>query len=366
VTGSPAAGEEALPEAELAASRTDFGETIRSHPLDDDYHRERSADWSRVEVPMLSAANWGGQGLHPRGNFDAFTNAASSEKWLEVHGLEHWTEFYTDYGIEIQKRFFGHFLKGEDTGWGDQAPVQILARKVDGSFEQRAEQGWPIPRTRWTELHLDPSGLALREAPPAGDSAAAYETSGDGLTFLADPADEEIEVTGPLAARLYISSDTPDADLFCVARLFDPEGEEIVFTGALDPHTPLAQGWLRASHRELDPERSEPWRPYHTHSNPQPLAAGEVYEVDVEIWPTSVIVPPGHRLGLTIRGSDYVYPGEGASLGSFKNVMTGCGPFLHDDPRDRPEELFGGTVTLHSGPGRPSRLLLPVVPREPS
>ena len=59
----------------LAEARTDFGEAIRSHPLDDDYHRERSADWSRVVVPILSAANWGGQGLHPRGNFEAYTQA---------------------------------------------------------------------------------------------------------------------------------------------------------------------------------------------------------------------------------------------------------------------------------------------------
>ncbi len=363
VTGEPAAGSETLSEDQLADARTDFGEAIRSHPLDDDYHRERSADWSRVEVPMLSAANWGGQGLHPRGNFEAFTQAASGQKWLEIHGLEHWTEFYTDYGIEIQKRFFGHFLKGEETGWTDQPPVQLLARRVDGTFEQRSEEGWPIPRTEWTALHLDPAGPSLLEQPPEADAEAGYEALGEGITFIAEPATEETEISGPLAARLFISSDTADADLFLVARLFDPEGEEVVFTGALDPHTPLAQGWLRASHRELDADRSEPWRPFHAHANPQLLTPGEVYEVEVEIWPTSVIVPPGYRLALTVQGRDYEYDGEGATLGSFKNVMKGCGPFLHDDPRDRPEALFGGTVTIHAGPERPSRLLLPVIPR---
>ncbi|MSO42517.1 MAG: CocE/NonD family hydrolase [Solirubrobacterales bacterium] len=364
VTGELAAGAQTLSEQELAEGRTDFGEEIRSHPLDDDYHRERSADWSKVEVPMLSAANWGGQGLHPRGNFEAYANAASEQKWLEIHGLEHWTEFYTDYGIEIQKRFFGHFLKGEEAGWEKQPPVQLLARRVDGSFEQRSEDAWPIPRTEWTELYLGPAEMTLAEEPPAEAAEAAYEAMGDGLTFLAGPAESETELTGPLAARLFVSSSTEDADLFLVARLFDPEGEEAVFTGALDPHTPLAQGWLRASHRELDPERSLPWRPFHTHSSLQPLAPGEVYELEVELWPTSVIVPPGHRLGLTVRGRDYEYPGEGASLGSFKNVMKGCGPFLHDDPHDRPAETFGGSVTVHAGPERRSRLLVPVIPRE--
>ena len=78
-------------------------------------------DWSKVTVPLLSSANWGGQGLHPRGNFEGFVRAASRRKWLEVHGIEHWTHFYTDYGVELQKRFFGHFLKGEDTGWDEAA-----------------------------------------------------------------------------------------------------------------------------------------------------------------------------------------------------------------------------------------------------
>ena len=49
-----------------------------------------------------------------------------------------------------------------------------------------------------------------------------------------------------------------------------------------------------------------------------------------------VVVPAGHRIGLTVRGRDYEHAGCGACLGSFKNEMRGCGPFLHDDPRDRP------------------------------
>ena len=68
-------------------------------------------------MPFLSAGNWGGAGRHLRGNVEAFVQAASEQKWLEIHGLEHWTEFYTDYGVGLQHRFFDHFLKGEDNGW---------------------------------------------------------------------------------------------------------------------------------------------------------------------------------------------------------------------------------------------------------
>ena len=89
VTGEPVAGPETLTEAELSAARVPFGDQIRSHPLDDEFHRARSADWGQITVPLLTAANWGGQGLHTRGNFEGFTQAAAPRKWLEVHGLEH-------------------------------------------------------------------------------------------------------------------------------------------------------------------------------------------------------------------------------------------------------------------------------------
>ena len=142
-----------------------------------------------------------------------------------------------------------------------------------------------------------------------------------------------------------------------------PNMKEVVFQGALDPHTPIAQGWLRASHRKLDAEKSSPWRPYHTHDEIEPLTPGEVYPLDIEIWPTSIVVPADYRIGLTVRGRDYVYPGgSGGRLSNMKNEFTGVGPFLHDDPRDRPVAVYGGTTTIHLGGGRESFVLLPVIP----
>jgi predicted acyl esterase len=362
VTGVPACGDRTLSDAELAANRSQFGDEIRAHPLDDDYHRERSARWDRIDVPFLSAANWGGQGLHPRGNFEGFVRAASQQKWLEVHGLEHWTEFYTDYGVGLQKRFFGHFLKGEANGWDREAPVRLKVRHVD-RFVERDEAAWPIPRTDWTRLYLDPDSMTLAETAPAAGSQRAFEALGDGLTFCAAPLPRDTEITGPVALRLHVSSSTSDADIFAVLRVFDPDGEELVFQGAIDPHTPIAQGWLRASHRRLDPVLSLPWRPYHTHDLQEPLEPGQVVALDVEIWPTSIVVPAGYRIGLSLRGKDYEYAkAAGERMSNFKNELRGCGPFLHNDPIDRPTDIFGGTTTVHVSPETPAFLLLPVVP----
>ena len=113
--------------------------------------------------------------------------------------------------------------------------------------------------------------------------------------------------------------------------------KEITFQGALDPHTPVAQGWLRASHRKLDPAltRCLIVRIMRTTrcnlSNP-----AQVYDLDIEIWPTCIVVPKGFRLGLSIRGRDYQFAGDAGHLSNMKQPMSGCGPFIHNDSRDRP------------------------------
>jgi len=363
-TGAWVCGDETLSDAALAANRCQFGDDILAHPLDDDYHRVRSASWDRIVVPFLSAGNWGGQGLHLRGNSESFMRAASPRKWLELHGLEHWTHFYTDYGVQIQKRFFGHFLKGEANGWDREPPVRLQVRHVD-HFEDRTETDWPIARTRWTPMHLDAAGQSLVDKQATGSTQLTFDAQGDGLTFLSAPRPEPMEITGPLAAKLWVSSTTADADLFLVLRVLTADLREVTFAGAIDPHTPVAQGWLRASHRALDPVLSKPFRPYHTHRQVEALEPGLPVELDIEIWPTSIVVPAGHRLALSVRGRDYVYAEKtGLKLSNFKNELRGCGPFLHDDPRDRPAAVFAGRTTLHFGPAHPSHVLLPVIPAD--
>ncbi len=350
-----------LTDEELGSNREDLGRSARDHAMDDEYWKSRSPDWSKVVVPFLSSANWGGQGLHPRGNFEAFTQAASKEKWLESHGIEHWTEFYTDYGREIQKAFFDYYLKGEKNGWNKRPRVQLQVRHVD-KFVERFEDEWPIARTRWTKFYLHP-GYSLKVEPYTEKATITYTGLGDGVTFLSEPLEKETEITGPLAARLWVSSSTEDADLFLVFRVFAPDLKEVVFPGAVDPHTPVAQGWLRASHRKLDEKLSTEYRPYHTHDEKQLLLPGQEVELNVEIWPTSIVVPKGYYIALSVRGRDYVYPGGvDQGLSNMKNPFTGVGPFLHNDPIDRSPEVFSGDVALHFDRDKQPYVLVPIIP----
>ncbi len=362
VTGELVCGPETLPESELIKNRTDMWAGVLEYPLAGPYYQERTGDLAKVVVPLLSAANWGGQGLHPRGNFEGYTRAASKQKWLEAHGGSHWAPFYTDYGVALQKRFFDYFLKGKQNGWDQQPRVTLQVRHPGEKFVERHENEWPLARTQWTRFHLDPDGMRLSHSPVSAERTVTYDGLGEGVTFSSAPLEKETEITGPSALKLWISSATADADIFAVVRVFDPSGKEVVFQGALDPHTPIAQGWLRASQRKLDAKLSLPYRPYHTHDEKQPLKQGEICELDVEIWPTCIVVPKGYRIALTIRGKDYEWEGEATTLSNMKNPMRGCGPFVHDDPEDRPPAVFGGKVTLHMGPKRSAHVLLPVIP----
>jgi hypothetical protein len=263
----------------------------------------------------------------------------------------------------MQKKFFGYYLKGEKNGWDRQPKVLLQIRHPGERFIERAENEWPLARTRWTKLYLEAQAVTLSSQTPKDSASVSYRGLSEGVTFLMPPLEQPVEITGPIAAKLFVSSSTVDADLFLIVRAFDPNMKEVTFMGALDPHTPLAQGWLRASHRKLDPEKSLPYRPYHPHTSKEPLKPGEVYELDVEIWPTCIALPAGYRIALTVRGKDYVYPGgSGGKLSNMKNEFTGVGPFLHNDARDRPPEIFDGTVTVHTGGNRASWVMLPVIP----
>ena len=200
-----------------------------------------------------------------------------------------------------------------------------------------------------------------------------------------------MEITGPAAASLLISSTTSDADIFLTLRVLDPDGIDVSFVAANDPHGVIATGWLRASHRKLDPEKSLPYRPYHTHDELQPLKKGEKAQMNIEIWPTSVIIPKGYRLGVNVGGRDFIFTDPKLTsrvdishylknpkliLGMFRalpmdrlfkiltheKVWAGNAMYTHHMDMKRKE--FSGTTTVYSEAGNRPCLLLPVIPNK--
>ena len=354
-TGERNTGPASLSSAELAANRVDYIGELRARPLDGPWYDERSGRLERVELPALVVANWGGLGLHLRGTLLGWRGIASRDKWLKIHSGSYFLTFLLPESVALQRRFFDRYLKGLDNGWEREARVEVAVRAVDDTVKRVAAGGdWPLPGTRWTRLYLDAASASLAPAPPRAASSAGYDATGEGVTFSTAPLERDLELAGPVVAKLWVSSSTDDMDVFATLRAFGPDGREATFFSATEPKAPVSQGWLRVSHRRTDPRRSTEWQPRHTHDALEPLVPGEVYEIDVEIWPASLALPAGWRLALTLQGVDFQRPGEAGA-------QRGSGWFLHDDPEDRPPARFHGRHTVHSGPARPAHLLLPVL-----
>jgi len=341
------------------------------YSLDSAWYDGRRADWANIEVPFLSAGNWSGMGLHLRGNTEGFARAASKHKRLRIHAGTHYHPFYSADGRRDQLRFFDHWLKGIDTGITREPAVKLLIRKGGhGNAEWRFENEWPIKRTRWTKLYLQPpsrdhgAGALSRDAPrrtasigypvsgmtKAGVASASWTSTAlagsvaaSGVSFETQPLVEDTDVTGPVVLVLWASSTTEDMDVFATLRNIAPDGTDVFELGQQGQAVPVAKGWLRASHRELDPTRSRAYRPYHAHVRRLPLVRGEVVRLDVEIWPTSMVFAKGHRIRLDVTPRDGV----------------GSAPYTHYHA----DYNTGADNTIYTGGTRASHLLLPVIPR---
>jgi uncharacterized protein len=341
--------------------------------LDSGAFKGSQADWERITVPMLTVGNWSGMGLHLRGNTEAFVRAASPHKKLRMHSGTHVHPFYTEDGRRDQLRFFDYWLKGIDNGVMDEPPVKLAIRQGGGQVEWRFEHEWPLARTQWTKFYLDLSEPAPGKAANSGalvganptvtgsrtyyasglskgGSASASSTflasgamaAGMGISLDTAPLPADTEITGPLAAVLWVSSSTEDMDLFLTLRNIDSDGNDVWELGQQGQQVPVAKGWLRVSHRELDPELSLPYRPYHRHKRRLLLTPGEIVQVQVEIWPTSMVFKKGHRIRLDIQPRD--------GVGSVHYTH------YHAD-------YNSGTNSIHAGGDKESYLLLPVIPK---
>ena len=355
ITGERNTGPQLLSHAELAANRVDYIAQILAHPLDDDFYRARSPVFENIDIPALVVANYGGLGLHLRGTVEGYLNIVSKQKWLKLQSGSYFLTFLIPENVALQKRFFDRYLKDIPNGWEDEPAVDVAIRsKSDTVLRQVQSPTWPIQGTKWTSLYLNAANQTLGESVPSHDNFAQYQSLSEGVSFYTAAFSQDFTFAGPATARLFVSSSTRDMDLFVTLRAFDEKGEEMTFFSATEPRSPVTQGWLRVSQRKLDHEKSLPYRPFHTHDTHEPLMPGEIYEVEVEIWPSSLCLNKGHRLSLVIQGQDFERLNESGE-------QRGSGWFLHNDPIDRPVERFESQCRVLTGPTHPSCLVLPVL-----
>jgi predicted acyl esterase len=330
----------------------DFLAMQKLHPLYDDYWADKNADLSKITVPAFVVASWTDHGLHNRGTIEGFKQISSEEKWLLVHGRKKWWHFYQPENVEKQRQFFNRFLKGIeiDNHVKDWPKVTLEIREKFYVGDLRTENEWPIARTEYTKYFLDASYGSLAATLPEHESTRRY--GADDINDKTQNAKFEIEfserteLTGHMNLRLWVQADGgDDLDLFVALEKIDRSGHLVLLPYFGNHHDgPIALGWLRASHRELDEEKSTPYQPVHTHAREAKLQPGEIVPVDIEIWPTSILFESGEKLRVVVQGSDiYFYPSEMHTTGHLGTVNK-------------------GEHVIHTGGKHDSYLLAPVIP----
>ena len=237
----------------------------------------------------------------------AYQGLGSKQKWLEVHGRKKWGYYYQESSLRRAEAFYRKFLKGEPSEVDNWPPVQIEVRERAYVGTVRAEEKFPLVRMKPVKKYLDAASGTLKEEAPTQFSEVSYESRKDYDQVHFDyKFDKDTELTGSMRLRLWVSTDEgDDMDLFVQIDKLDTAGKIVpfVFVSMLDDG-PVALGWLRVSHRELDTLRSTLDRPWLHHRRRLLLRPNEVVPVDIEIWPSSTLFRAGESLRVTIQGND--------------------------------------------------------------
>ena len=342
-----------------------------SHDLDSEWWRMCSARWDEIKVPVYTVGNWGGWGLHLRGNTEAYLCAASKQKKLRIHTGDHFRPFHSNEGKVDQLRFFDYWLKGMQNGIMDEPPIKLEIR-TGGSkkpYAFRFENEWPLARTQWTKMYFSiekerspeethTEGRLVPEQIAAtrkisyngsnpnkagiGSGSSAPGIGRSGISFVTDPMVKDTEITGPLMANVWVSSTAEDMDVMVTLRNIDPDGNEVFELGQQGQPVVLTKGWLRASHRKLDTAKSLPYRPYHAHNERLWLEPDVPVECQIEIISTCIVLKKGHQLRVDIHAQD----------------SAGSGNFTHFHADYNEEAIH----TFHAGGNMNSYILLPIIP----
>jgi putative CocE/NonD family hydrolase len=237
-----------------------------------------------------------------------------------------------------------------------------------GANEWRSADDWPLPETRWTKFYLRswnrlsaaafvPASSDQEQPPDAFVQMPPTQTNEiQKLRFLSDPLPHDLLVAGPIVLNLFAAIDQTDTNWIVILKDVGPdvsvhtarEGERNITQDL--PEREVTRGWLKASHRAVDPARSKSWRPWHllTRETWQPVVPEKIYEYAIEIMATANLFRKGHRICLDITSLDLPTGVAGAT-----NVEY------------IPNHICSSRTTLHRiyhDVKRPSHLLLPVIP----
>jgi uncharacterized protein len=355
-----------------------------------------SVDYDKVNVPIIHMAGW--YDLYLNGQLGAFVNIQKMggpnargkqrlvigpwihDNFIGIHGTKQGDLDYpanSVYPIMKVSDWFEECFKGKDKGFMKGPAVRYYVMgdpedpKAPGNVWRSADT-WPVPATV-TQYYFHKDGVLSKSKPTAKNESMSFvddpakpvptlgsrehakerhtvdlrpiETRSDVLVFSTPVLDQPVEVTGPIHAKINFKTDVVDTDF--VVRLADvyPDGRSMLLT----------DGILRASHRESMRYRV-------------PLVPGQLYSIDVEVWPTSIIFNKGHRIRVDVSATNFprfdvnMHNGRYFDLspGELENaIKTGIEEYVYK-PDLAPDAVPANTI-VYLDSDRPSFIQLPIV-----
>ncbi|MBP0456442.1 CocE/NonD family hydrolase [Streptomyces montanisoli] len=345
----------------------------------------RGSIFMRPEVEKSTAAVWivgpqTGVAIHQLGSSETFIRSTGAVA-RKFDFVDAWFPYsYKGSTIAEHMRFFDHWLKGEDNGAMDGAPVRVQVRTGNAAHFVLEEAEWPIARTEYRRWYLDggPSHWQgdtqrddlrrLTESIPGAERSASYEAHlelgqptlaptgpvggtprwSTGISFVSDPMSEDLVLAGYMKTGLWVSSTSSDMDVFVSLRVIDEEDREIRYEALVHPidpeHAhPVGHGMLKVSRRTLDEARSTRYWPVHTHAEAdhRPLQDGEIVPIELGLNPSTALIRKGCRLRVDVQ------PYAPAAV-----PVRAYDASYH----------VGARNAIHTGPDHPSYVQLPIVP----
>ncbi|EXJ76365.1 uncharacterized protein A1O5_00873 [Cladophialophora psammophila CBS 110553] len=300
-------------------------EMAEAHEFYDAYWESKRVDFSKIKIPSYILGSYSTM-LHTIGSVSAWRDTNTDKKWLRFHPHQEWYEDYHYRSIDDLDRFFTRYLKGEENGWENTPKVRVSMYRFGEKYPlyDQVETDYPIPRTKYTKLYLT-SNKTLQDSPGTEEAVHSYDsTSGDMVTYdYIFP--ERTTLAGFSKLKVFVScQEHNDLDIYVMLRKLSVDGElmeqsnvplhelpvkSVKEVANVNPTKYLGPtGILRASHRELDSQRSTEYWPVHPHLRADYVECGNVVEMNIGIWPMGIVYEKGEGLRLQISGKTMVLP----------------------------------------------------------
>ncbi|MDR1766593.1 MAG: CocE/NonD family hydrolase [Lachnospiraceae bacterium] len=342
------------------------------HPLLDEYWQDRIPKVEDSHIPVYATASWSSR-IHTRGTWRAWRAFGTDKKWIRVHALQEWADFYDPENQKDLLRFFDFYMKGIDNGWESTPKIRLSVLDPGGVDEtNRVVESFPLPDQQLKELYLDASDMGLAWEKPQSEGSVSYcSCDNKGMVKFTHTFEEETEIIGYISAKLWVEAEGHnDLDLLVKVSKVDKDGNYLWHYPLPGNHSYIKGvgysgpfGLQRASLRKLDPEKSTPNEPYHTFDTVEKLMPHEIVPVEVAIYPTSLRFHKGEKLEFSVAGYLYFpFPRceHPVDLNHDGNLMFTCKPM--NKPFTRTLIDNNGNHIIYTGGKYDSKLIIPVIP----